>query len=79
MKAAFAATQVLGPVGNLLDDLERALPPDTRQGRIVDKCSLKKPLLDYVFAELVKYEGRGNEIATAAADTLGGADLADLA
>jgi hypothetical protein len=71
MRAALAATPVLGPIGDLLDDLERAIPPDFRRGRVVVKRSLRKPILEYVFAELAKYEGRGNEIATAAADRLG--------
>jgi tetratricopeptide (TPR) repeat protein len=74
MRAALAAAPVLGAIGDLLDDLERAIPPDSRRGRTVMKRSLRKPILEYVFAELAKYEGRSNEIATAAADCLGDAN-----
>jgi tetratricopeptide (TPR) repeat protein len=76
MRTVLAATPVLGAIGDLLDDLERAIPPDSRRGRIVVKRALRKPILEYGFAELAKYEGRGNEIATAAADTLGDANPA---
>ena len=71
MRAALSTAPVLGAVGDLLDDLERALPPDSRRGRTVMKRSLRKPILEYVFVELAKYEGRSNELAETATDTLG--------
>ena len=40
------------------------------------KRSLKRPILDYVFGELAKYEGRSSEIAAAASDVLADADPA---
>ena len=76
MRAALSTAPVLGAVGDLLDDLERALPPDSRRGRTVMKRSLRKPILEYVFVELAKYEGRSNELAETATDTLGDANPA---
>jgi hypothetical protein len=74
MRAIMTTNPLLGPLGDLLDDLERVIPPDTRHGRTVTKRALKKPIMEYVLPELAKYEGRGSEISAAADDVLGDAN-----
>jgi DNA polymerase III delta prime subunit len=66
LRAVMAQTPALGDFGQLLDDLERLLPPPPRKGRSVSRSKLKKPLLDYVFRELATYEDRFEEAAQAA-------------
>jgi hypothetical protein len=62
LRSIIGQNPTLGPIGDLLDLLERLFPPPRRQVRIVNKGQLKKPLLDYVIPELSKYEGRLVEI-----------------
>jgi Cdc6-like AAA superfamily ATPase len=61
LHALMATTPVLGPVGDLLDDLEALFGPP--RVRIVSKSQLRKPILDYVIRELSKYEVRIPEIS----------------
>ncbi len=68
LRAAMAFSPVLGPLGDLLDHLERVIPPPPRHGRIVNKRQLAKPVLEYVLPELAKYEGRISEITEAASE-----------
>jgi hypothetical protein len=55
---------LLGPLGELLDDLELLFPPDLRQGRRRNRAMLRQPLIEFVFPELAKYESRLGEIGT---------------
>jgi GTPase SAR1 family protein len=61
LRAVMAENPTLGPLGDLLDDLERVFPPHRQRVRIVNKKQLKKPVLDYLLFELAKYEGRTAE------------------
>src|SRR5258708_28720882 len=45
MRAAMAQTPSLGPLGDMLDELERLLPSVKPQARILNKRDLKKPVL----------------------------------
>jgi hypothetical protein len=56
LREAFSARPVLGAVGDLLDDLERVFTPP--RVRIINKSQLKKPILDYIFPEFARYDGR---------------------
>jgi hypothetical protein len=63
MKAALAATPVLGIVGDLLDRLEALLGSHgSRKVRVVNKSQLRKPILDFVITEFAQYEGRASEL-----------------
>jgi hypothetical protein len=53
---------LLGPLGELLDDLELLFPPDLRQGRRHNKAMLRRPLMEFVFPEIAKYESRIGKI-----------------
>jgi DNA polymerase III delta prime subunit len=66
LRSALAATPVLGPVGDLFDDLELLVAP-SRHVRIFNKRQLPKPVLEYVIAEFAKYEGRLSETDTSTA------------
>jgi hypothetical protein len=63
--AVMAENPTLGPLGDMMDDLERLLPPDLRRARTASKRLFKKPLLEYVFAELARYDGRTADVASA--------------
>ncbi|WP_448046074.1 hypothetical protein [Bradyrhizobium liaoningense] len=76
LRSMMAENPVLGPIGDLLDDLERLLPIDGSRGRVIIKRNSKKQLLEYVFAELAKYEARVAEIRNSEADALDFADEA---
>jgi hypothetical protein len=54
LRAMLAAFPTLGPVGDLLDDLEQLSPPP--RARIANKNQIKKPIIDYLIPELAKYE-----------------------
>ena len=60
MRAMMERNPVLGPVGDLLDDLEAIFGPP--KVRIIGKSERRKPLLDYVIAELARYDGRIGEL-----------------
>jgi Cdc6-like AAA superfamily ATPase len=68
-RGVMAQTPILGPLGDLLDQLERVLPPPRHHVRIISKGQLKKPVLEYVLPELAKYEGREAEITDIASNT----------
>jgi hypothetical protein len=68
LRAMMAANPVLGPVGELIDRLESALPA-ARHGRIVNKSQVRKPILEYLLPELAKFEGRTAEIVENATGT----------
>jgi len=76
LRAMMAENPLLGPIGDLLDDIERLLPVDGKRGRVILKRNTKKPLLEYVFSEFGKYEARIGEIRNSEADTLDFADEA---
>lgn len=77
LRAVMAAHPTLGPVGDLLDDLEKVFPLPRDRVRIVNKSQLRKPVLDYLLSELAKYEGRiADEFEPTSADVLQGADVA---
>lgn len=58
LRALMAANPLLGPIGDLLDDLEKVFPPPPEQVRIVNKSKLRKPVMDYLLPEFAKYESR---------------------
>ncbi|WFU33616.1 hypothetical protein QA635_03970 [Bradyrhizobium brasilense] len=76
IRSAFAENPTLGAIGDLLDDAERVLPPDGRKGRTIVKRNTKRQVLDYIFPELAKYEGRLSEIRSSESDVLDHADVA---
>ena len=61
-----AASPLLGPVGDLLDQIRVALSPSARKGRSVKKAQLKKPILEYLIPELHRYESRIAELMNVA-------------
>jgi hypothetical protein len=74
LRGMMAENPVLDSIGDLLDDIERIVPPDGRRGRTIIKRNTKKPLLEYVFPELAKYEARIAEIRNSESDVLDEAD-----
>jgi hypothetical protein len=70
LKALMAENPLLGPVGALLDDVEKIIPPSRRQGRTVNKPILRKPLLEYLIPEFAKYETKLEEIRASESDAL---------
>ncbi len=56
LRAMLGANPKLGPVGDLLDDLEQVF--GAPRVRTVNKSQLKKPLLEYVIPELARYEAK---------------------
>jgi hypothetical protein len=74
LRSTLASSSILGSLGSLLDDIERIIPPDTTKGRVILKHNARKPLLDYVFIELAKYEARTDEMRHAEDASLDGAD-----
>ncbi len=74
LRGMMGENPILGPIGDLFDDLERLIPPDGRRGRTIIKRNTKKPLLEYVFAEFAKYETRISEIRNSDSDALEFAD-----
>ncbi len=77
LRALMAENPTLGPVGDLLDDLEKVFPPPGDRGRIVKKSQLRKPVLEYVLPEFGKYEGQlSGQFEPTSADVLRGADVA---
>ena len=78
LRAVMADNPLLGPLGDLLEHLERVIRPARHHVRILNKRQLKKPVLEYVLPELAKYEGRITEITEIASETdaLGDADAA---
>ncbi len=76
LRSMMAENFLLGPIGEVLDDVERVIPPDTRRGRTVLKGNTKKQLLEYVLPELAKYENRLVEIRNADSEILDGVDEA---
>lgn len=79
LRAMMAENPMLEAIGDLLDDVERVLPPDGRRGRTIVKRGTKRQLLDYIFSELAKYEARLGEIRNSEADVLDYADVATWA
>ena len=61
LRAVMAANPVLGPVGDVLDDLEKLF--GAPRVRIVNKSQLRKPILEYLIPEFAKYEGRMTELS----------------
>jgi hypothetical protein len=74
LRSMMAENPTLGPIGDLLDDIERVMPPDGRRGRVIVKRNTKKPLLEFVFAEFAKYEARISELRNSESDALDFAD-----
>jgi hypothetical protein len=75
LRAVMAANPILGPVGDLLDDLERVFTPP--RVRIVSKSQLRKPVLEYLLPEFAKYEGRMADLSEqTTADALRDPDVA---
>jgi RNA-directed DNA polymerase len=70
LRSVLAENPVLDAVGDLLDDIERVLPPAGRRARIIVKRNTKKQLLEYVLPELAKYETRIAEIRDADSEIL---------
>ena len=56
LRAMLGANPTLGPVGDLLDDLERVFGPP--RVRIMNKSQSKRPILEYVIPELARYEAK---------------------
>jgi hypothetical protein len=74
LRSMMAENPILDSIGDLLDDIERIVPPDGRRGRTIVKRNIKKPLLEYVFPEFAKYEARIAEIRNSESDVLDSAD-----
>jgi GTPase SAR1 family protein len=74
IRSMMAENPILDPIGDLLDDIERVVPPDGRRGRTIVKRNTKKPLLEYVFPEFAKYEARITEISQSESDVFDSAD-----
>jgi hypothetical protein len=74
LRGMLAENPTLDSIGDLLDDIERIVPPDGRRGRTIIKRNAKKPLLEYVFPEFAKYEARIAEIRNSESDILESAD-----
>lgn len=74
LRAVMAANPVLGPVGDVLDDLETLF--GAPRVRVINKSQLRKPILDYIISEFAKYEGRMQELSESSfLDSLRNADL----
>lgn len=58
MKGCLGNSFTLGAIGKLLDDLEKAFPPDSTKPRIVNKAQISRRLFDYVIPEISKYATR---------------------
>jgi hypothetical protein len=70
MREVFCSDFVLGPIGELFDELETILPRDRRRPRLVNKASIRKNLITYVLPEfnrhLSKWTNTGTEVSLAA-------------
>ena len=74
LRAAIGDSVVIGQIGDLLDDLEKVFPPDSRKGRTILKRNIKRPPMEFLFVELAKYENRISEIRSADLEVLYGTD-----
>lgn len=74
LRSMMAENPTLEAIGDLLDDIERIVPPDSRRGRTILKRNSKKPLLEYIFPELAKYEARVADIRNSDSDVLEASD-----
>src|SRR5262249_45277564 len=54
LRDMLAEYPTLGPVGDLLEDLEQLFPP--QGARTVNKSQIKRPIIDYLLPEFAKYE-----------------------
>lgn len=63
LRSVMVANPTLGPVGDLLDDLERVFPQSREHVRISNKRKLRKPIFDYLLPEFAKYEGRMADVS----------------
>lgn len=62
LRAALAATPVLGALGEMLEQLERLLPSGRPQARALSRGEIKKPVLEFVLRELARYDGRTTQL-----------------
>ncbi len=69
LRQLLVETPMLEAVGELLDHLELLMPPPPTKGRSISKGQLKKPVMDFIFSEFAKYEGRLAEITELASTT----------
>ena len=61
LRSIMAVSPTLGPIGDMLEQLERLLPTRSH-ARTLNQRGMKKPLLEYVLPQLARYEGRITEL-----------------
>ena len=77
LKSMMAEAPTLGPVGDMLEQLERVLPSSRSPVRTLNKHDARKPVLEYIIPELATFEARIQELtdtASAAGSLRAGAD-----
>ncbi len=62
MRQCLETTFTLGPIGELLSDLEVIFPPEGSKPRTINKPSIIKPFFTYTLHELSKFATRANDV-----------------
>jgi GTPase SAR1 family protein len=62
MKKLFEKEVTLEAIGNLLDEIEKILPPDKLKPKILNRPQLRKEILGYLIPELEKFYGKVQEL-----------------
>jgi GTPase SAR1 family protein len=65
LRAVMADNPILGPLGDMLEQLERLVPTGRQRVRVLNKHQQRRPVLEHVLPEIANYEGRTAEIIKA--------------